>query len=120
MNHFLQEAEISEAEAARITGIGKATLNTYTHDDTEGKRMKPNAEAMFRLCADLGFKFEYKGYQIMASRILTPSGSIPQRRPPQTEFSRQFNLTEDEGRLSVRLKRQADRVEFSVSLKAVS
>jgi transcriptional regulator with XRE-family HTH domain len=118
---FLQEKGISEAQASHVMRIDRARLNTYTHDSPEGKRTTPSAEVLFRACSDLGFVFDYKGYQITAASL--GNGNARSHAPPtatQLDFFRQFNLTEDNGQLSVRLKRQPDRVEMSVSLKAAS
>jgi hypothetical protein len=121
LDAFLKEKKISETQASIVMKIGRARLNTYTHDSRKGKRAKPSAEVLFRACSDLGFVFDYKGYQVTAASL--GNGNAQSHAPPvasQLDFFRQFNLTEDDGQLSVRLKRRPDRVEMSVSLKAAS
>src|SRR5437899_2921912 len=85
---FFEDNEITEARASKITGIGKATINTYTHDPKKGKgkRRKPSGEHLLRLCADLNFAFEYKGYKVTKESLAngSPNGrSISQPTPKQ-------------------------------------
>jgi transcriptional regulator with XRE-family HTH domain len=119
---FLDSREIKYAEAARRLGVTRATLATYWTDDNNGNRKKARVELLFRACVDLGFEFEYNGFRIKAGELASDkSGSVSTQEHLFLDFSRQFNLTEDDGRLSVRLKRrQPGRVEIAVSLEAAS
>ncbi len=99
----------------------KATLNTYFRDNRKRKRAKANAEILVEACIQLGFRFEYKGYLIAASKI----GDFTKAGPPPAQLSfnyeNQFDLTDDGGTVSVSVKRRpSGRLEFSVSLKAAS
>lgn len=118
---FLDEKSISYTDASRRLGVRKQTLSTYWTDDASGRRKKARAELMFRACVELGFDFEYKGHRITAGILKKPEKS-PATKSEQLglEFSRQFKLTEDNGKVSVNLTRFPKRFEFSVSLKAAS
>jgi hypothetical protein len=101
--------------------VTKAALSTYWIDDKVGKRRKARVELLFRACVELGFEFEYLGHRIAAETLAKPRGSRkPVAEQLRLDFSRQFKLTEDDGLMSVRLKRHPGRVELSVSLKAAS
>ena len=66
---FLREKGLSQSDASRRLGLGKsgkARLNTYCHDSPKGRRPKPDAEVLYRVCTELGFEFDYKGYRISA------------------------------------------------------
>jgi transcriptional regulator with XRE-family HTH domain len=122
---FLQNSGLTQSDAAKRLGLGKqgkARLNTYCHGSTKGKRPTPNAEVLYRVCAELGFEFVYKGYRISAETL---NGNRP--KPIDTaaeqlplEFSGQFDLTDQKGTVYVRFKRPPGRVEVSVRLRAAS
>jgi transcriptional regulator with XRE-family HTH domain len=121
LKKFLEQKGISEAEGCRLMGVEAATLNTYTHDSPRGDRRRPRAEVLFRACTELGFRFEYNGYRISAASLGKAKNPIPRAAEQLSlDFMRQFNLTEDNGRVSVRLRRHPGRVELSVFLKAAS
>jgi transcriptional regulator with XRE-family HTH domain len=123
--NFLREKGLTQSAASKRLGLGKggkARLNTYCHDSTKGKRPKPDAEVLYRICVELGFEFEYKGYRISAE-TLNGNHSEPIEKPAEQlplEFSGQFDLTDNKGTVSVSFKRPPGRVELSVYLKAVS
>ncbi len=121
LKSFLEEKGISEAEASRRMEVESARLNTYTHDSPKGTRRTPNAEVLFRACKDLEFVFDYKGYRVTAASLGKSKSSSPKAAEQlHFDFVRQFNLTEDDGQVSVRLKRHPGRMELSVSLRAAS
>jgi len=102
--------------------IETAALNTYLHDNRKGKRAKANAEVLAQACVQLGFTFEYKGHLISASPIENAS-KVPRSSSEQLSFSyeNQFYLIEEQGSLSVRIKRRPNgRIEMDIYLKAVS
>jgi transcriptional regulator with XRE-family HTH domain len=120
---FLNLKGITYAEAARRLGVERATLPTYWTDDSNGKRRKARVELLYRACIELGFEFEYNGYNIAARSLIKPEGQGQPRPSEQLhlDFSRQFKLTEDDGEVSVKLsRRQPGRFQLSVSLEAVS
>ena len=118
---FLDNKGISYTEASTRLGVRKQTLSTYWTDDAAGKRKKARAELMFRACIELGFDFEYKGHRITAGMLEKPvRNGEAKTEQINLELSRQFKLTEDHGRVSVRLTRDPQHFEFSVSLKAAS
>jgi transcriptional regulator with XRE-family HTH domain len=126
LSQFLQANRITQAEAARRLGLapgkGKARINTYCHDSTKGKRAKPDAEILYRVCAELGFAFEYRGFKISAA-MLNGNGTKPREKPIeqfQIEFDGQFNLTETDGIVSINVKRPPGRIEVALSLKGAS
>jgi hypothetical protein len=117
----LDNEGIDYAKAAPRLGIRKQTLSTYWTDDKEGKRKKPRAEVLYLACVELNFKFEYKGYKVMADTLGVTSNDVRGTSEQLSlDFSRQFNLTEDRGQLLVSLKRRTGNVELSVSLRAAS
>jgi hypothetical protein len=121
LQRFLQENRIPVTRAAEQLGVKRETLYTYWKDDKDGKRKKPRIELLFLACVELDFAFEYNGYRINAEALATPRAvRAPKGEQLSLNFSREFNLTEDDGLVSVRLKRHPGRVEFSVSLKAAS
>jgi transcriptional regulator with XRE-family HTH domain len=126
LGQFLQENGISKAEAARRLGLakdkGKARLSTYCHDSRKGTRAKPGAEILYLVCAELGFAFEYRGYKIGAS-TLNGNGVKPTEKPIeqlQIEFDGQFNLTDQNGTVSINVKRPPGRIEVALSLKGAT
>jgi transcriptional regulator with XRE-family HTH domain len=122
---FLEGNGLTPSEASRRLGLGKegkARLNTYFHDSRKGTRPKPSAEMLYRLCVELGFEFEYGGHKISAA-TLNGHGPQPIQAPALQlpfEFSRQFDLTDDRGTVSVRFRRPAGEVEVSIKVKAAS
>src|SRR5579864_522143 len=121
LDRFLKDRGISQKNASELIRVEHATLNTYTHDSPKGKRPLANAEVFVKACVELGFEFEYKGYKISAAA----TNGVGTRRKKTSEqltfeYDRQFDLTDDKGTVSVRVKRPAGRVEVSLSLKAVS
>lgn len=119
---FLKKEGIPQIEAAKQLGLGKARLNTYCHDNPKGRRPEPSAEVLYLVCAELGFEFDYSGYKISAATLNGHGVKPDVKRPEQLEFKfdRRFDLTDQKGTVSVRIKRPPGRVEVSVSLKAVS
>ena len=118
---FLDAEGITYTSAAVRLGVERATLYTYWTDDKSGKRKKPRVELLFLACTELGFEFEYNGNRITATALGTPKAvRMPKEEQLHLDFSRKFNLTDDDGVVSVQLKRHPGRVEFSVSLKAAS
>ena len=118
LNSYLKTNGISEADACRRMRIERATLNTYTHGLSDGKRRRPTAEVLAKACI-LGFEFEYGGYQIVAlkdgERSLAAEG-----RQLHLEFTRELDLTGNGGTVAVGLKRPPGRVALTVSLRAIS
>ena len=117
----LDNIGLDYAKAAPRLGVTKAALSTYWNNDAKGKRRKPRAALLFKACSELDFTFEHKGFRVSATTL----GNRGERKISKSEqllldYQRQFKLTEDNGNVSVRLKRGPDRVDFSVSLKAVS
>jgi transcriptional regulator with XRE-family HTH domain len=119
---FLKAQKMSQSEAARRLGLGKARINTYCHDSPKGKRRCPDAEVLYRTCVEFGFEFEFRGHRISA-QTLNAAGTRSSARKPQQlelEFDRQFNLTKERGTVSVSIKRPNGRVEISLTLVAAS
>jgi transcriptional regulator with XRE-family HTH domain len=123
---FLSKNDISQSQAAKALGIGRAKLNTYCHDTRKKHggtgRSKPDAEFLYQVCKELGFQFEYNGFKISASTFGSRVQPQIQPTPEQyvLDFERQFYLTNDAGTMTVSFKRPAGRLEMSISLKAVS
>jgi len=120
---FLDRKHISITEAAKKLGVKRGTIYTYWTDDATGNRRKPRIELLFLACVELGFEFEYNGHRISAQVLgdQKPLSVIPPGEQLEFSYSRRFNLTDDNGVVSVHLKRrQPGRVDFSVSLKAAS
>jgi transcriptional regulator with XRE-family HTH domain len=119
---FLGEKGLTQADASERLRLGKARLNTYCHDSRKGKRPTPDAEVLYRVCVELGFEFDYKGYRITAE-TLNGNRSKPVEKPAEQiplEFTGQFDLTDQKGTVSVSFKRPPGRVELSVHLRAAS
>ena len=125
LSHFLSEKGLTQSDASRRLGLekgGKSRLNTYLHDSPKGKRPKPNAEVLYRLCTELGFQFDYNGYRISA---VTVNGNRPSQAAEPAEqfvleFTRQFDLTERRGTVSVSVKRPLGHIEVRLTLRAAS
>jgi len=123
LSRFLDTKRLSLAEAARQIGLGpegKARISAYCHESPEGKRPKPNAELLYLLCSKLGFGFEYQGYKVTAEamnggRPTPPVEPIEQLR---IAFDGQLNLTSQEGRFSIDVKRPPGRIELSLVVKS--
>jgi transcriptional regulator with XRE-family HTH domain len=117
---------MTQAEAARRLGLpggkGKARLSTYCHDSTKGRRTKPDAEILYRVCANLGFSFEYGGYKISAAVLNGNGGMVVEKQTEQLqiEFEGQINLTDQTGTVSIQVKRPPHRIEVSILPKKVS
>lgn len=121
LRSFLDSNQISYAEAARRLEMGRATLNTYFNDDKNGKRKKARVELLYLACVRLGFHFEYNGYRIGAESLSHPEVLPAPSEQLDLKFDRQFNLTQDDGRLSVSFtRRQPGRLELTVALEAAS
>ena len=120
LKSFLDDNGITYSSAARKLGVTKQTLSTYWSNDFSGRRRKPRAELLFRACAAFRFAFEYKGYRVTANSLVQPKMTTRVAEQLRLEFSRQFKLTEDGGEVSVRLRRQPNRVELAILLKASS
>ena len=117
---FLDEKGISVTEAANRVEINKQTLSTYWTDNAKGKRPLAGSDVLFAACAVLGFEFEYEGFKITASRTKGTRKEIAKIEQLHLPFSREFELVDQKGSVTVTVKRPPGRVEFSVSLKAVS
>jgi transcriptional regulator with XRE-family HTH domain len=117
LDGFLKTNGISESDASRRMGMERATLNTYTHGLTDGKRRRPTAEVLAKACI-LGFVFEYGGHQIVALR--NGERIITEERQLHLEFTRELDLTANGGAVAVGLKRPPGRVALTVSLRAIS
>lgn len=120
LSQFLKNKGIKQSDAARTLGTGKARLNTYCHDSPRGTRPRPDAEILYLVCTKLGFNFKYKGYAIGAANL---SGNGHQRAENVTQqftlqFDRQFNLTDQQGSVTVKVKRPPESIELLLSLKA--
>jgi transcriptional regulator with XRE-family HTH domain len=113
---FLREKRISEAEASKRMGILRGTLNTYTAG-ANGTRRRPPAELLAKACVLLGFEFEYEGYIIAARK----DGHQPQTEEKQLhlQFTRQIDL-EENGAITIGLKKPPGKVQLSFSLRAIS
>jgi transcriptional regulator with XRE-family HTH domain len=125
LSKFLREKNLSQSDASKRLGLGKsgkARLSTYCHDSRGGKRPNPSAEVLYRVCAELGFEFEYNGYRITAATLNGNRSEQIEKTPEQLrlQFSGQFDLTDQKGTVSVTLNRPPMRVELSVYLKAIS
>jgi hypothetical protein len=97
---------------------GKSRINTYCHDSPKGKRPKPSAEVLYLACAILDFSFEYKGYRISAATLNGgPKTAAKESEQLPLGFDGQFDLTDDKGTVSVRVKQPPGRIEVSLSLK---
>jgi hypothetical protein len=125
---FLTQKGIKQNDAAKLFGLedkhgkpNKARLNTYCHDSPSGKRPRPDAEILYLACTKLpGFYFDYKGHRISAA-TLNGHGARRSGEPAEQltlNFDRQFNLTDEQGTVTVRVKRPPGRIEVSLSLKA--
>lgn len=120
---FLEERGLTQAEAAKRLGLGKAgkaRINTYCRKSRCRPPAKPDAEILYLLCVQLGFSFQYGGYRISAATLANaPVRQLP-RAPKQLafEFDRQFKLTNEAGAISVTVKRPSGRIEVSLSINA--
>jgi|SRR5665213_1445070 len=121
LEKFLSEHGDTRYRAAKSVGLSRARLNTYFKDDSKTKRPRiPSAEVLYLLCSGLGFTFEYRGFKIGAETLTGAKVSHPGEKQLSFEFERQFTLTNDQGALSVTIKRPVGRIELSVSLNAES
>ena len=126
LQQFIDEQGLSQSDVADRIGLssksGRARINTYCHVPPNGKRPKPSAEILYLLCTKLGFAFEYHGYKITAAS-LNGRGAVKrtddQEKQLPLPLERQFNLTEEFGTVSVAVKKPSNKVEVSLSLKAV-
>jgi transcriptional regulator with XRE-family HTH domain len=124
LGEFLAGKGITLTEAASRLGVTKQALSLYCSGSTNGKRRKPrpkaNAEVLALACAELGFEFRYREYLITAASL----GKVPRERRSAEQlsfsFSRQFELTDGSGHISVRVKRPPGRIELAVSVDAAS
>lgn len=119
---FLAGRGITQSDAANRLGLdkaGKARISTYCHDSPRGTRPRPSAEILYLACAELGFSFEYRGYKITAA-ALNGGSKTAEKAAEQLSlpFNGQFDLTDEKGTVSVRVKRPPGRIEVSLTLKA--
>ncbi|MBZ5647947.1 MAG: hypothetical protein LAN37_12075 [Acidobacteriia bacterium] len=124
LQQLLNARGIGQSDAARELGLenrGGARLSSYLRDRPGGTRPKPDAEILYLLCTKMDFSFEYNGYRISAAS-LNGRGKKPPIEAQQIVFSfdRQFNLSNEDGTAAVSIKRPAERIELSVSLKAAT
>jgi transcriptional regulator with XRE-family HTH domain len=121
LRRFLDENGIKVTEAAARLGMNKQTLSSYWTDNAKGQRNHARAELLFLACVELGFVFEYEGRSVSAIR---PSGvkknGEARRRQLVLPFMRTFELADQNGRISLSVKRPSGRVELSLSMKAIS
>lgn len=114
---FLQRKGIQKSQMAKDIGISKSRLNTYCR---AGEPACPDAEVLYSLCTTKGFEFKYRGYIISATTLAGGAVSAPDDMAQQLsfQFERQFKLTNDQGEISVIVKRPSGRIELSLSLEA--
>lgn len=102
----------------RTERLGRGAINTYCHDSPKGRRPKPSAEVLYLVCAVLGFSFDYKGYRISAATLNGgPRTAGKESVQLPLEFESQFDLTNEKGTVSVKVKQPPGRIEVSLSLK---
>lgn len=122
LNGYVRDRNLQQNDLVDLLGLdkkeGKSRVSTYCRD---GKRVKPDAEMLWLACSKLpGFSFAYRGYRISAA-TLNGHGKKPSRTPVEQlifKFQRQFNLTNEQGVVAVRVSRPAGRIEVSLSLDA--
>lgn len=120
VREFLTEKGLTQVKVARGIGITKQRFNSYCR---KKEPAHPEAEVLCFLCVNYGFSFEYRGYKISAATLegvpVPAPASVAQQIP--IDFEGQFKLTDQNGALSVTVKRPSGRLEVSLSLdKAVS
>jgi transcriptional regulator with XRE-family HTH domain len=124
LNQFLRDRGMRQSDVVEQLGLdkktGRARISSYC---SAGKRPKPDAEILYLVCSKLpGFYFDYKGYRISAA-TLNGNGAKPLGKATEQltlAFDRQFNLTDEQGSVTVRVKRPHGRIEVSLFLKAKS
>lgn len=112
---FLKENGISQTDAAKRMGLekgGKSRINSYCRPSKNGQSRSPDAQILCLACVRLGFKFRYNEYLISAQSFEDSQEQL------EFEFSRQFNLTNKQGTVSVTVKRPPGRIDLFVSLAA--
>jgi hypothetical protein len=132
LSTYLDSTGIGQSAAARLLGIeaseegrrkGGSRIYSYCRDSKDGKRTKPNAEILFLACTKLpGFSFIYNGHRINAE-TLNGNGSKPSKQAAEQltlGFERQFNLTNGQGKVEVKVSRPPGRIEVCLSLKATA
>ncbi len=113
LNAHLRKHDWTQVDAAVKIGEDKQRVNNYFLGNS-----MPNAEMLYLMCVKLGFALEYNGYRIAAKPVNgRPKAELPERQMTFT-FDRQFNLTEDNGAVAVKVRRPPGRIELSVSVKA--
>ena len=130
LDEFMRQKGIGQSETARLLGIearkgekrrGGARIYSYCRDSKDGRRARPDAEILYLACTKLpGFSFVYNGHRINAE-ALNGNGGKPSERPSEQlslGFERQFNLTDNQGTVEVKLKRPPGRLEVSISVNA--
>jgi hypothetical protein len=121
---FLQDNGLSRNVAAERMRLNRGTVNTYCCDKKkDGKRVLASAEFFIKACLELGFVFEYQGRKVGELRDHSQNGAIPAGPSGgqlSLPFARSFDLADEQGTVSVTVRRPPGRVEVSVSLKAVS
>lgn len=130
LGQFLERNGISQSEAARHLGIetsqkgkrkGGARISSYCRDSKQGKRPKPDAEILYLVCTRFpSFSFVYKNYRISAETLNGNGAKSSEKAAEQLTlgFERQFNLTDKQGTVAVRVSRPLGRLEVSLSLEA--
>ena len=89
----------------------KSRINSYLTDSPP----MPEALMLYLACTKLrGFRFEYGEYQLKAVRRKGTAPMTAEQIP--FRFARQFDLSENAGKVKVRVKRPAGRIELFVSL----
>lgn len=117
LQNFLIDKGLTQAGLARRLGITKQRLNAYFREENPAR---PEIEVLYSLCVKWGFSFEYKGYTISGATLegvpVPAPASVAQQIP--IDFEGQFKLTDQNGALSVTVKRPSGRLEVSLSIDA--
>ena len=123
LNDYILGRSMNQNDLVELLGMdkkaGKSRISTYCRD---GRRVTPDAEFFWLACSKLpGFSFVYKGYRVSAATLNGKRAKTPKPRPAEQltfEFEREFNLTDKQGTVAVKIKRPQGRIEVSVSLDA--
>jgi transcriptional regulator with XRE-family HTH domain len=104
------DGRMKQNEAADKLGLSPQRLNNYFHTEKE-----PMASVLYLACARLpGFHFDYGGFRLRAVKL------GEKNRAPDTQQAFDFYREIKAGRVKVKLKKPAGRVELSVSLAATT
>ena len=124
LKRFL-DGKMGQSEAAKLLGLVDANgkprrsrLNSYFHDSADGGRTEARALILFLACTKLpGFYFDYAGYRLKAVRL---HGKRREQTSEQLalNFYRKYELAAEAGKIDIKVRRPAGRIEVSVSLDA--